>query len=99
VTTPRTIWSAWRGSTPRFSAISIVSSNLDDAFCFASAIASSTPCSFSRSIVQAFCFLLTFVTASALHHFEAHRAGRAFDDAGRRLEIVRVQILHLGLRD
>ena len=26
-TTPRTIWSAWRGSTPRFMAISTVSSN------------------------------------------------------------------------
>ena len=25
--TPRTIWSAWRGSTPRFIAISMVSSN------------------------------------------------------------------------
>ena len=28
VTTPRTIWSAWRGSTPRFIATSMVSSNL-----------------------------------------------------------------------
>ena len=28
LTTPRTIWSAWRGSTPRFIAISMVSSNL-----------------------------------------------------------------------
>ena len=27
LTTPRTIWSAWRGSTPRFIAISMVSSN------------------------------------------------------------------------
>jgi hypothetical protein len=29
VTTPRTIWSAWRGSTPRLIAISTVSSNFD----------------------------------------------------------------------
>ena len=28
-TTPRTIWSAWRGSTPRFMAISMVSSNFE----------------------------------------------------------------------
>jgi len=28
LTMPRTIWSAWRGSTPRFIATSIVSSNL-----------------------------------------------------------------------
>jgi hypothetical protein len=43
VTTPRTIWSAWRGSTPRFIAISTVSSNLAVALLLMSAIASSTP--------------------------------------------------------
>ena len=36
---------------------------------------------------------------SALHHFEAHRAGGAFDDLGRRVDIVGVQILHLRLGD
>jgi hypothetical protein len=30
LTTPRTIWSAWRGSTPRFIAISTVSSNFTE---------------------------------------------------------------------
>ena len=34
LTTPRTIWSAWRGSTPRFIATSTVSSNLATARSF-----------------------------------------------------------------
>src|SRR5690606_21731519 len=41
VTTPRTIWSAWRGSTPRFIAISMVSSNFALALLLTSLIASS----------------------------------------------------------
>src|SRR3569623_33758 len=99
VTTPRTIWSAWLGSTPRFIAISIVSSNFAVALALASAIASSTPWSFSRSTFSAFCYLLTNAMSLALHHFEAHRAGGAFDDAGRRVDVVGVQVLHLGLGD
>jgi hypothetical protein len=42
VTTPRTIWSAWRGSTPRFIATSIVSSNFAVALDLISVIASSS---------------------------------------------------------
>src|SRR5258708_6644346 len=34
---------------------------------------------------------------SALHHVEAHRPGAAFDNLGRSVEVVRVQILHLDL--
>jgi len=41
-TTPRTCWSACRVSTPRFSAISIVSSNFAFAFCFKAFTASTT---------------------------------------------------------
>ena len=37
---PRTIWSAWRGSMPRFIDISTVSSNFALAFCLISLIAS-----------------------------------------------------------
>src|SRR3954453_15355511 len=37
--------------------------------------------------------------SSALHNLEAHRAGRAFDDLRRRVEVVRVEVLHLDLRD
>src|SRR3546814_18390788 len=36
---------------------------------------------------------------SALHHVDAHRAGSAFDDAGRRVDIGGVQVFHLGLGD
>src|SRR3954449_4778956 len=36
---------------------------------------------------------------SALPHFEAHRAGTAFDDLRRGVEVVGVQILHLHLGD
>jgi hypothetical protein len=42
VTTPRTIWSAWRGSTPRFIATSTVSSNFAVATALIRATASST---------------------------------------------------------
>jgi hypothetical protein len=35
----------------------------------------------------------------ALHNLEAHRAGAAFDDAGRRVDVVGVQVLHLRLGD
>ncbi len=41
--TPRTIWSAWRGSTPRFMATSIVSSNLALARALTSFTASPRP--------------------------------------------------------
>src|ERR1051325_9776106 len=99
VTTPRTIWSAWRGSTPRFSATSMVSSNLAVAFCLAIAIAWSTPCSVSGFTAFAFCFFVSLAILSALRHFEAHRAGGAFDDLGRSLDVVGVQVLHLDLGD
>src|SRR5690606_10401082 len=101
VTTPRTIWSAWRGSTPRFIAISSVSSNLAVASSRTSLIASSTPCSFSASTLpsRAFCFLVSLAMGSALRHFEAHRAGAAFDDLRRLFDVVGVEILHLDLGD
>src|SRR5437868_8411275 len=37
--------------------------------------------------------------ASALPHFEAHRAGTAFDDLRRGVEVVGVQVLHLHFGD
>jgi hypothetical protein len=43
LTTPRTIWSAWRGSTPRFIATSIVSSNFTVERSFSSFRASPRP--------------------------------------------------------
>lgn len=41
-TAPRTIWSAWRGSTPRLTATSTVSLNLVEAVCLTSSNAAST---------------------------------------------------------
>src|SRR3546814_799663 len=101
VTTPRTIWSAWRGSTPRFSATSSVSSNLAEASSRTVLIASSTPWSFSASTLpsRAFCFLVSLAMGSALRHFEAHRARAALDDLRCLFQIVRVEILHLDLGD
>src|SRR6478672_11790948 len=97
LTTPRTIWSAWRGSTPRLSATSTVSSNFEVARLFTRVIASSTAYSFSPSTLPswAFCFLVSFATVLALHHVEAHCAGAAFDDLRRRVDVVGVEILHL----
>src|ERR1041385_3140661 len=63
--TPRTIWSAWRGSTPRLMESSIVSSNLDVARDFTSFTASSTRYDFVVSIPSAF-FLLRFERAMAV---------------------------------
>src|SRR3546814_5776972 len=66
-----------------------------------SVLASATLCSFSRSIVSAsfFAFFESFAILSALHHVEAHRDGAALDDLRCRVQIVRVQVLHLGLGD
>src|SRR3546814_14559146 len=82
-------------------AISIVSSNLAVACFFTRAIASSTPCSLLRStaVSRAFCFFVSFAMSLALHNLKAHGLGGTFDDAGRRFDIVGVQILHLQLSD
>src|SRR5687767_201255 len=100
-TMPRTIWSAWRGSTPRLSATSTVSSNFEVAFALTMPSASSTPYSFSRSTAPAcaFCFLVSFAMSLALHNLEAHRASGAFDDLRRGLKVVRVEVLHLQFGD
>ncbi len=44
-------------------------------------------------------FLVSFAMFLALHHFEAHRAGGAFDDLGRSVDVVRIEIDHLRLGD
>src|SRR4051794_25610085 len=94
LTTPRTCWSAWRGSTPRLMAISIDSSNLAVAFAFTSLTASSTEWAALRSPVQALMRFACLLIGLA-HHFQAHGARRAFDNLGRRVEIVGVQVFHL----
>src|SRR3546814_14998408 len=79
----------------------MVSSNFAVALDFTREIASLTPCSLTISTASAsfFAFLLSFAMTSALHHFEAHRAGGAFDRLRRRLAVVGVQILHLQFGD
>jgi len=56
VTMPRTIWSAWRGSTFRLTATSTVSSNFALALAFTSCSASSIAYCFSRSTLPAMAF-------------------------------------------
>src|SRR4030095_11561452 len=60
-------------------------------------MAVSTGKTFAQSLwpIRALRFLVSFAMSLALHDLEAHRAGAAFDDPGRRLNRVGVQILHL----
>src|SRR5918995_438552 len=97
---PRTIWSAWRGSTPRLSATSMLSSNFAVAPLLTSVIASSS--GYARSgLIRARssrsrlpCFAIAL-----LHHLDAHRLRRALDHADRRVDAVGVEVLHLLLGD
>src|SRR4051812_31580644 len=98
-TTPRTCWSAWRGSTPRLTAISMDSSNLALALAFTSFTASFTSWVAVRSPVQACIRLGCLAMVSGLHDLKAHRAGGALDDAGGGLDVVGVEVLHLLLGD
>src|SRR6056297_2230125 len=91
-TTPRTIWSAWRGSTPRFIEISTVSSNFAFALALISATASSTlrfslPANASRAA------RVRFPSFAILLHLDAHGTRGAEDDLHRSFDIVRVQVL------
>src|SRR5688572_19230544 len=101
LTTPRTIWSAGRGSPPRLLATSPGSSTWAVARLLTRPIASSTPSWVLGSTwpACAFCFFVSFAMSLALHDMEAHRASGAFDDLRRRLEVVGVEVLHLRRRD
>src|SRR6056297_254950 len=97
-TTPRTIWSAWRGSTPRFIEISIVSSNFAFALALIRATASSTlnsslPANASRAA------RIRFPSFAILLHLDAHGARAAEDDLHRGFDVVRVQVFPLRFRD
>ena len=50
-------------------------------------------------LIRAFAFLVSFAMVLALHHVEAHRARGAFNDLRCSVDVVRVEILHLGLGD
>src|SRR5262245_5028398 len=98
--TPRPIWSAWRGSTPRFIATSMVSSNLALARSFTILTASASGYILVRSMPSRAARVRFPGFAMALpHHLEAHRARRALDHAHGRLDGRTVEILHLLLGD
>src|SRR5262245_15128215 len=106
-TEPRTICSAWRGSTPRRMWASTVASNLEievsrtmsQAFSGSrpplplEATASSTFFAASRY------FFPRFLGMFLLRYFEAHRPRGAFDHLHRVLGVVSVQVLALDLDD
>src|SRR5690606_23189741 len=96
VTTPRTIWSAWRGSTARLIASSMVSSNMAEARDFTILMASSSLYSFLRSMPSraVVIFLPACAIQSALD-LNAHGTGRAGDHRHSSVDIVGVEILHL----
>src|SRR5437660_3334034 len=106
-TDPRTICSAWRGSTPRRMCASTVASNFEIDVSFASATASS---GFSPPLPLAAMAASTFLAASMyflpcrllmalLDNLEAHRPRSALDHLHRRLGLERVEVLALGLDD
>src|SRR6056297_1135375 len=97
-TTPRTIWSACRVSTPRFIAISSVSSNFAFAFALISATAcstvtSSTPATASRTA------RVRFPSFAILLHLDAHGLCRAYDDFHCVFNGIRIEVLHLRFGD
>src|SRR6056297_541728 len=97
-TTPRTIWSAWRGSTPRFIEISTVSSNFAFALDLISATASST-LRFSLPATASRAARVRLPSFAILLHLDAHGACGAEDDFHRGFDVVCVQVLPLGFRD
>src|SRR6056297_1922305 len=97
-TTPRTIWSAWRGSTPRFSEISTVSSNLALALDLTSETASST-LRFSLPFTASRAARVRLPSFAILLHLDAHGACRAEDDFHRGFDVVCVQVFPLGFGD
>src|SRR5690606_12559159 len=100
LTVPRTIWSALRGSTPRRIETSTEASNFAGLDFCARRSASSGEYARPSSIRAApFLYALLRKPMSSALHRDAHGTSGAGDDLRRRLDVVRVQIRHLGLRD
>src|SRR6056297_675348 len=97
-TTPRTIWSAWRGSTPRLTAISTVSSNFARAFVLIRSIASSTV-TFCLPLTASRAARVRFPIFAILFHLDAHGTRAAKHDLHRGLHVVCVQVSPFGFRD
>src|SRR5689334_10915847 len=96
---PRTCWSDFDASMPRFTAQSTVSLNFAVANCFTIFSASSTAYCLPGGSLS-FQVFSRFVMAMCLtHHVYAHRTGRARDGVHRRIEIRRRQVRLFQLRD
>src|SRR5262245_19329118 len=97
---PRTCWSDFDASMPRFTATSTVSSNFAVANCLTSASASSIENCLPGLIFSAQGFMrLTTATISDSLHVDAHAAGGAGDRAHRGIEIGGGEVRRLRLGD
>src|SRR3984885_13705726 len=96
---PRTIWSALRGSTPRRTASSTVSSNLALATDLTRSTASATPCIDSRSTLARLslyffpCWVMSLLREPLARDLDPHRPCRAGHLLLGRVEVVGVQVL------
>src|SRR5688572_234791 len=99
-TDPRTTWSDFFASMPRFTATSTDSSNLAVAVFFTSPSAVFTSYTLLLSTSALICFtrLEMFAMSDALH-FDAHAAGAAGDRAHGRVQIGGGEVRRLHLRD
>src|SRR5579864_3174455 len=106
-TEPRTICSAWRGSTPSLMCASTVASNLeiDVSLAILQAVSGSRPplpllaMAASTFLAASTYFFPLFLGISLLHYLEAHRTGRALDHLHGRFRVIGVEVLALGLDD
>src|SRR5687768_11588828 len=97
-TVPRTSWSAWRGSTPSRRCASTVPSNLLMEIFGSSSEAS--PISYRRSGSTSFAASRYFFPCFGMSgHLDPHRARGALDDLHCLVDVVRVEVGHLHLRD
>src|SRR6266851_10473583 len=100
---PRTIWSAWRGSSPVRICSSIVSSNLAYAVSLTNLAPSSGAYCFSGSIFSTaaryFLPCLAISSSSSALNLNAHAPRGAFDHAHRGLDVVGIQVFHFRFGD
>src|SRR5688572_1095824 len=99
-TLPRTTWSDFFASMPRFTATSTDSSNLAVAVFFTSSSAAFISYVLVRSTMPTiFWARLEILAMLDALHFDAHAAGAAGDGAHGRIEIGGGEVRRLGLRD
>src|SRR5688500_7203650 len=96
---PRTCWSDFAASMPRFTAQSTVSLNFAVANSFTSFRASSIGYCLPGASFALQVFMRFAIAMALLHHVHAHRTGTASDRAHRGVEIGGRQIRRLRLRD